>query len=613
MAKRNKKVSKKTASFKPKLFSPNVVNTAKRGPIRKTAQVLGGGMGSGGAGSGGSGSSQSVAQSPLYYDYRWSTPDKFYFPKNRVVANSIWREVYKRDPAVATGTDMYSEMPWSDFDLVGIEDSHIRHVYEDMFSRINIVPKLPNFTRDYLITGELVLHNIFNSTLGIWERIIPHNPDYVKVEGVGLALDQPLMWLLPTPEIKRLVNSADPRIRRLQKLLPKEIVNAFRMNREVPLDALNTTFLARRNSSTDIRGTSLYTRMFRVIMYEDFIVNASLAVAQRNAAPLRIFKLGDPNSGWLPDEDDQAAFAEMLSMAEADPLAAIIMHHNVSCELVGVSDRVLLISREWDFIERVKLLAMGVSKSFLVGEASFASAVAGLQTLMQRLDSLRRMFESEWISKKLCEPIAEIQEFYKRPQHELEHRIRVKKPLDEMELIVPQIKWNKSLEATQDVAILNVWRDLKERGILSERTYASGAGIDINTERKNISEERTFKQEHPEIYGVPQQPGKPPAGPAGPGGKPPPAVPPQPPPASIKRRGSNGSGVTLGASDLDALEDKLRMATDSENKLSVEDVLETLEEELYHKNQEDDLDTRAKAALEAANIPIADKSLLAGK
>lgn len=613
MAKRNKK--KKTAALTPKVQSPNIINTAARGPIKRTAQVLGGGMGSGGAGSTGSGSSQSVAQSPLYYDYRWSTPDKFYFPKNRVVANSIWREVYKRDPAVATGTDMYAEMPWSDFELIGIEDAHIRRVYEDMFSRLNLVPKLPSFTRDYLVTGELILHNIFNATLGIWDRIIPHNPDYVKVEGVGLALEQPLLWLLPTPEIKRLVNSADPRIRRLQKLLPKEIINAFRMNREVPLDGLNTTFLARRNSSTDIRGTSLYTRLFRVIMYEDFIVNASLAVAQRNAAPLRIFKLGDPNSGWLPDEDDQAAFAEMLSMAEADPLAAIIMHHNVSAELVGVSDRVLLISREWDFIERVKLLALGVSKSFLVGEASFASAVAGLQTLMQRLDSLRNMFESSWIIKKICEPIAEIHEFYKRPQHELEHRIRVQKPLDEMELIVPQIKWKKSLEATQDVAILNVWRDLKERGILSERTYASGAGIDINTERKNISEERTYKQEHPEIYGVPQQqqPGRQPPAPGGkpapPGGIPPPA----PLPASLKRKGTNGSGSTIGLDDLESLEDKLRSLAGKNKQLTVEDVVEALEEELHYKTQEDRLDAKAEEALEKANIPLADTSLLSGK
>jgi hypothetical protein len=120
--------------------------------------------GSSGSGAPVRGSGQSLAQSPLYYDYRWSTPDKFYYPKNRVVANSIWREIYKRDPAIAAATDMYAELPWSQFDLMGIDDKHIRHVYEEMFTALNLVAKFPSFTRDYMITGELVLHNIFNST-----------------------------------------------------------------------------------------------------------------------------------------------------------------------------------------------------------------------------------------------------------------------------------------------------------------------------------------------------------------------------------------------------------------------------------------------------------------
>jgi len=598
-----KKASRTKKAARPIVHNPNVINTKARGPIRRTAQTYGGAGGAGAAA--GRGSSQSLAQSPLYYDYRWSTPDKFYYPKNRVVANSIWREVYKRDPAIAAATDMYAELPWSQFDLMGIDDKHIRHVYEDMFNALNLVPKLPSFTRDYMITGELVLHNIFNSTKGIWDRIIPHNPDYVKVDGIGLAIEQPLLSLLPTPEIKRLINSTDPRIRRLQKVIPKEIINAFRMNKEVPLDSLNTTYLPRLNSSTDIRGTSIYTRLFRIIMYEDFIVNASLAVAQRNAAPLRIFKLGDPNSGWLPDEEDEAAFAEMLSMAEADPLAAIIMHHNVTCELVGVSDRVLLISREWDFIERVKLLGLGVAKSFLVGETSFAAAVAGLQTLMERLSTLRVRFEDDWITKKICEPIAEIHEFYRRPRSEIEHRIRIQRPLEERELILPKIKWHKSLEPTQDVAILNVWRDLKERGILSERTYAAGSSVDIDSERKNIAEERTYKKEHPEIYGV-QQPQQAPAKPGAPGkpGAPPGMPPPVAPAAKQSKYGAHNPYMANSRAELETRLDEL---SDTEHKVDVRDVLEVMDDLDF----EEGVNRREDLLLD--QVPVATSDLLSGK
>jgi hypothetical protein len=576
---------------RPMVAGRNIVNTS-RGPIRRTAAMTTstGNMGTSG------GATTSMAQSPLFYDYRWSTPDKYYFPRNRVVANSIWREIYKRDAAVAIATDMYSDLPWSKFDLTGIEDANVRKVYEDMFHALNVVPKLQIFTREFLITGELILHLVFNSIKGYWERVISHDPDYIRVEGVGLAAEQPLLWMRPTPEIKKLVSSNDPRIRKLQNALPKEMLMAFRMNKEVPLDALNTTYIPRLNFSKDIRGMSLYTRLYRVVMYEDFIVNASLAVAQRNAAPLRIFKLGDPNTGWLPDPDDEAAFAESLSIAESDPLAAIIMHHNVSCELVGVSDKVLLISKEWDFIERVKLLALGVSKAFLVGETSFAASVAGLQTLLERLSALRTKIEQEWLVKKVMEPIARMHDFYKRPKSELEHRVRVKSP-DQMELLLPKLKWQKNLDATQDVAILNIWRDLKERGLISERTYMTGAGLDQDVERKNIAEEKKFKDEHPEIYGAPQTqtaPGLPGAKPGAPGARPAPGAPGAAPPAlgapAITAPRSNykqkygSANPYIAEESLEEIRDELTRIADKQGNVKVKKVMDVLEESDAYQN-----------------------------
>jgi len=593
-----------TKRIKGQIYSPNVIKTSGGSIKRKGALSTG----SSGAASGGG--IQSVAQSPLYYDYRWSTPDKFYFPRNRVVANAIWREVYKRDAVVGIATDMYAELPWSDFDLVGIDDQAIRKVYEEMFSSINIVPMFESMTKNYLILGELVLHALFNSTKGIWERVIAHNPDYIRAEGIGLVMEQPLLWLMPTPEVKRLLVSNDPRIRKLQQLLPKEIVNAFRQNRDVPLDSLNTTFITRKNDLTDVRGTSIYTRLYRTVMYEDFVVNASLAVSQRMAAPLRIFKLGDPNTGWLPDADDEAAFAEMLSMAESDPMAAIIMHHNVSCELVGVADRALLISREWDFIERAKLLALGVAKSFLVGEASFASSIAGLQTLLTRLASLRNKFEKEWIIKKLCKPMAEMHDFYKRSDAELSHRIRVQKD-EERELVIPTIKWRKNLDSAEDTAILGIWRDLKDRGMLSDRTYAAGAGVDIDVERKNQEEEKKWVEDHSEFFPSAEEPAKGKGGMPGgkPKGKPPASGGPLPAPLPLP--GQQAESSKKDATSLyNEFEDRMENLIMKGNVVDKDDVLE-IAQDIEDKAKEEKALEQKLSALEKALPPS--NGLLDGK
>ena len=143
-------------------------------------------------------------------------------------------------------------------------------------------------------------------------------------------------------------------------------------------------------------------------------------------------------------------------------------------------------------------------------------------------------FENDWLMRKVCKPIAEIQQFYRSTPAEIEHRIRVTKPLDEYELILPKIRWHKNLDPSEDVAKLNIWRDLKERGIISERTYGAGAGVDIDTERKHIVEEKKYKEDHPEEYGIPPQQQTAPGMPGAPGGRPPmkSPVPPAAPPAA---------------------------------------------------------------------------------
>jgi hypothetical protein len=226
-----------------------------------------------------------------------------------------------------------------------------------------------------------------------------------------------------------------------------------------------------------------------------------------------------------------------LSLAETDPLSVIITHPFVNVDYVGVADRAMLISKEWDFVERIKLLALGISKAFLLGEASFAAAVAGLQSLMERLNTLRHKFVMEWIIPKLCMSIAEMHEFYERPKKDLESRIRVQNP-ETAKLIIPKIKWSKSLEPTQDASILNIWTQLNEKGIVSKRTLASGSGLDLEVERRNQIEEQEYEEQMAEKYGTTTSP-------VSPEEAPPP--PPAPVPAALasrrlRRRSHSGDG-----------------------------------------------------------------------
>jgi len=433
-----------------------------------------------------------ITTAPIFYDIRYFTPDKFYFPRQELEQNDIWRLIYKRDPIVGAAIDLYAEFAWSNFDLVGIDDTAVRSVYENTVANLNLLSILPDMTKEFLIIGKVIPHLIFSEKDGIWKHVFIHDPDYIKMTVLPFANEEPILDLKVPPELRQLVISPDPRIQKIVAKLPESMVTAILSSQFIPLDNLNVTVIPRRAFASDWRGISILERLYRMLMFEDFLMNAALAVAQRNAVPLRIFKLGDHKVDWYPTKEDENALSELLAIAEADPMSALIMHSGIEVEYVGVSDRFWNVAREWDFIENIKLVGLGVSKSFLMGEASFASAVAGLQTFVQKVAGLRMKFENEWIVPKIFKTIAKIHKFYKRTPAELSYRIRLQK--EDSDLLYPVIKWHRSLEPTQDTSLLSVWRELHDKGIISDRTYAAGAGLNLDVERQNKLEEEQYKK-----------------------------------------------------------------------------------------------------------------------
>jgi len=487
---------------KGRIVSPNVFNTPDGKTHRKTAQSFSGGGGTftgasplvGAGGAAGSIRGQTITSAPIYYDPRYATPDKFYFPRTEVQANAIWRHLYETDAAISVATDMFAELPWSTFDLIGVSDKKVLETFESMMGALNLEAHMEGLTREFIKLGKVIPHLIFDNHKGYFIRLGAFDPDYVKVTPVPFMGEEPILDLKPDPAMRAFMKSQDARAVQIKAKLPAFLRDRVMTNMPIPLQNTNTTYIARKTSPYRAIGVSIYTRLFRIQMFEDFLVNASIAIAQRNAAPFRLFVLGDRETGWTPTDDDVAQFAEMLAIIETDPYSALIYHTGLDrVEYVGVSDKLMSISREWDFIERVKFLALGVSRAFLVGETSFAAALAGLQTLLDKLQALRLKFESAWIYPKIFEPVARMNGFYRRKKAELDHRYRVAK--DDKDLIFPTIKWHKSLDAAQDTTLLSMWDAMQQRGVLSKRTLLAGAGLSLDIERANLEEERQHDRE----------------------------------------------------------------------------------------------------------------------
>lgn len=506
----------KMDAFMPKLAGSNPVDQRRamfqndlpagaNWDTRRYASGLGG-MGTYGPSTQGGGSYNSL-QRP--YQPEYDSPDRQQYPVHRILANRYWRLFFKLDPVIGTGIDMYAEMPWGDVKLVGEGvDGTVRETFEGMWEICQIPQVLPTMVREFLVVGEVVPHCFFSDEDGIWTYVAFHNPDNLEVIDSSLLPMQPVVEFIPDDKLRQILVSNDPELAEIRSRMPPELLARLYSRQNIRLNTdLNATFIPRKLHPYETRGTSLLSRVWRIFMYEDAIFNASIATARRHAGPIKVAKLGNAATNWIPGPEHERRFIELISQAEMDPLAWIVFHYGLTLEAFGTTDRVMTINREWDIIERIKLVALGMSRSFLTGELTFASASAGLQVFLRRLLSIRNFFSEAWIRSRFFKPISQINGFVKPTAAELSHRVRKRRTASELtedrRYIVPKLDWANKLNPLVDKDLLDAYDKLGKMGFrISKTKMGSAANLGFEEELKKGVEEDAFENEYRKRFGV---------------------------------------------------------------------------------------------------------------
>jgi len=228
--------------------------------------------------------------------------------------------------------------------------------------------------------------------------------------------------------------------------------------------------------------------------------------------PLKLFKLGDKNKGWIPNKSHQRELAKMLQQANFDPNFALIYHYGLEVEYITGADKVFQLSKEWEEINNRKFIALGVSKELITTGGSFASANVGLQTQLARYRAKRDLFEELWIRDKFFRVMAERNGWYRRDAKEIVGQYRVSRSKDEMKkrLILPQLDWNKKLMMRDDQSYLTFLNNVfaQGRGPLSAITLLMAMGVDLEDELRR----KTKQEELEKRYGMKITPTPPPGG-----------------------------------------------------------------------------------------------------
>ena len=501
-------------------------------------------MGGGGY-AGGGGGTMVTPQRP--YQPEFESPDRQQYPVHRILANRYWRLFYKLDPVIGNCIDMFASMPFSDFQLTGEGvTGEIKEAFETMCQETNVLRTLEHMVKEFLVIGECVPHNFFDESKGIWTYTALHNPDQLEVIDAPFIKMEPVVEFIPDDRLRAVLTSNNHLLRKIREQMPQELISRLVARQNIPLSPINMTFIPRRLHPYDTRGTSIISRMWRILMYEDAVYNASIATARRHAGPIKVAKLGNPQTGWIPSPEHEKRLLQLLAQAEMDVNAWLVYHYGIQFEMVGTTDRIMNISQHHEVIERIKLIALGISKSFLHGEVTYASATTGLSVFLQRLKSMRSFFVNTWLIPKFFKPIAKINGWVKVDKKELVHRYRIKRSQKEIDLenryIVPRPEWEKQLDQTVNGDLVQAMTALEAMGIrFSKTTKYATVGKKFEEEVQKIKEEQRFEQE---LLQVPQPP--PAAPPGGGGGGMPMSAPPPPMPGGEGGEGGEVPGAGMG-------------------------------------------------------------------
>lgn len=409
----------------------------------------------------------------------------FYLPQDLKVLNQWLRYFDRFHPFVGAALDLHAQVPMTRFEIGGVSDRYIQEFYENMCESIDIFQRSIEIAREWHLIGEVFPFSKWDNDLNCFVQTVIINPDYVWVSGHPFAYDRNfadqfmVFEIEADAELNRIVRSQDPIDLQIKSKIDPKILTSIEMTGRIPVDSFNMAQLAHRASPYDIRGTSIVLRCLKDLLYEDKLREAQYAIADAHVTPRWVYKLGDPQNGYMPSEEDLEDFRQLLINGAHDPNFAIITHYGLQIDVIGSSGKLLPIIPEMQWIADRILTALMTNKALLLGEGpNYATASVGMRSFYARSMAVRDMIENYWI-KKIFVPVAVENKFWKITDAEIQHRVRVKDK-QEVELMIPQFNWYDKNNLYDDNELKRMLLQMREKMQIPMKVLCRYLGLDYD-------------------------------------------------------------------------------------------------------------------------------------
>jgi intein/homing endonuclease len=379
-----------------------------------------------------------------------------------------------------------SEFPLSDFEL-RCEDKEIERFYNALREKLNLLQMMVNLNRDYWLLGEGFFYGNWDQNTLEWSSFNQYPPENVEVHKtyVGSGI---VYYLKADDELKRIINSPKEVDRAVASLIPDEFKDSVRQGKPFQLANERLIHFARRPSGYSLRGESICKSILKDLLYEDKLRLLQYTIVDRHMFPIKIWKIGSAEKGWIPAPKHFKAFQQQLIQAMNDPDFNLITHPFVDVKFESGVGKTEDLIKHFEFVQKRIMMGLFANDGMIKGEASpYATQAVSMRVVMHRYLTNRTLLE-KLIREKVFLPVAVAHQFIKRTQAELSHNVRTQ---SSPEFYLPKFFYTQRLNLMNNTAEQEMLLRLRDKGEIPAELIADVFGWDLEAIKSAFKREQS--------------------------------------------------------------------------------------------------------------------------
>jgi hypothetical protein len=468
-----------------------IVARANRGFGGKT-QVTAGMAGYGGGG-GASMSVNTFMQSSYQYYMTGILPADPHLIDTSTLA-LFYRDIYLFDNTAGSAVDIQSTFPFSDWELRGLPEQELEP-FNTALERLSLKTMMPFLSTAYLTDGFFCGSLIFDPRSRQFIDTLIH--DALSVA----AIPSPFYNIDPTINVRvgqaaqQFMHDTSEYARRYLDAMPRDFIEMLKSG-AFTLDPVTTMFVPRR-STTDRAYTSYLHRILPMYMIEKTLYRGTLVEAQRRQRAMTHVTAGD--DVWTPSPQELNALVSAFQEAEMDPSGGwLATRSTVSSNDIRPGGDFWKWTDMTDIMVPYKLRALGISESFLSGEASYAAAESAYSTFLESMNAYRTGLTERVFYTKLFPLIAVVNNLYKDGANKAKTGKIVEflfNKSNRSNLKMPKLHWHKELEAKGEENMAELLEQASSKGVpIPLKLWMAAAHIDPDSLLRDLQEDAELRK-----------------------------------------------------------------------------------------------------------------------